>query len=56
MASFFRSSQNTFDTFSHLLDNLFLEPVYQYSRCVDLMQHNVNRKYISKRIGAVLGL
>jgi hypothetical protein len=29
MASFFRSSQNTFDTFSHLLDNLFVKPVYQ---------------------------
>jgi hypothetical protein len=31
MASFDVSSQNTFDTFSHLLDNVFLEALYQYS-------------------------
>jgi hypothetical protein len=26
------SSRNTFDTFSHLLDNVFLAAVYQYSQ------------------------
>jgi hypothetical protein len=31
MASLSISSQNKFDTFSHLLDNVFLEALYHYS-------------------------